>query len=248
MPFPLEIRVKRTLSRKNDPAAQRASEAFAAARTSILERDAYTCQACGFSAPKGMEVHHIDDNHHNNDPANLVTLCPFCHMYFTCGNRGGVFSAELIFMPILHPVAINQICHTVFAMENIIEQEKQNKESKLNEEDMKKIKELKFNMHAIWNTIVIQGKIGLQYYAQKIFPQLAEKNGIDILYNTLLIMPQQVYQKKKDILSPLRLIPKHSEFPKETLKTWANAWLQRYPPSTWDALIQHAQSMLSAHN
>jgi len=26
-----------------------------------------------------MEVRHLDDNHENMDPANLICVCPFCH-------------------------------------------------------------------------------------------------------------------------------------------------------------------------
>lgn len=36
---------------------------------------------CGFVAQekRQMDVHHIDGNRSNNDPLNLMTLCPPCH-------------------------------------------------------------------------------------------------------------------------------------------------------------------------
>ena len=43
----------------------------------INVRDKHTCQICGDW--KYVEVHHKDGNHKNNDPINLITLCPFCH-------------------------------------------------------------------------------------------------------------------------------------------------------------------------
>jgi 5-methylcytosine-specific restriction endonuclease McrA len=37
------------------------------------------CAYCGFGIPEVLETAHIDGNHENNDPKNLVTLCPTCH-------------------------------------------------------------------------------------------------------------------------------------------------------------------------
>ncbi len=41
------------------------------------------CEKCGISNwnnnPISLELHHIDDNHHNNDFSNLQILCPNCH-------------------------------------------------------------------------------------------------------------------------------------------------------------------------
>jgi len=35
------------------------------------------CEECG--QKDHLHVHHVDENHHNNDPSNLKTLCPRCH-------------------------------------------------------------------------------------------------------------------------------------------------------------------------
>lgn len=39
------------------------------------------CEACGFIPihTGQLDVDHIDNNHKNNDPANLQTLCKNCH-------------------------------------------------------------------------------------------------------------------------------------------------------------------------
>lgn len=39
------------------------------------------CEECGFEATekRQMDVHHKDEDRTNNDPSNLVTLCPPCH-------------------------------------------------------------------------------------------------------------------------------------------------------------------------
>lgn len=35
------------------------------------------CQCCGYK--EVLDLHHKDQNHHNNEPYNLVVLCPNCH-------------------------------------------------------------------------------------------------------------------------------------------------------------------------
>jgi hypothetical protein len=36
------------------------------------------CQNCGLV--KKLDVHHMDGNHYNNDPSNLLQVCRHCHM------------------------------------------------------------------------------------------------------------------------------------------------------------------------
>lgn len=40
-----------------------------------------TCSKCGFvpEHPCQLDVDHIDEDHANNDPSNLQTLCSNCH-------------------------------------------------------------------------------------------------------------------------------------------------------------------------
>ncbi len=48
-------------------------------RYRYLKKD--MCEECGFVSehPCQMDVHHIDENHKNNAPENLKTLCANCH-------------------------------------------------------------------------------------------------------------------------------------------------------------------------
>lgn len=40
------------------------------------------CAHCGFGILDVLEVAHLDGNRSNNDPANLVILCPNCHKMY----------------------------------------------------------------------------------------------------------------------------------------------------------------------
>ncbi len=73
--------IKRRLARLDDARSDVADAALKARRPSVLERHRYTCGACGYVAKSAahLDVHHLDDDHHNNDEANLVAACHTCH-------------------------------------------------------------------------------------------------------------------------------------------------------------------------
>ncbi len=50
----------------------------AKARRLILSRDSYACRICKYDGAR-LHIHHIDKKRTNNEPNNLVTLCPDCH-------------------------------------------------------------------------------------------------------------------------------------------------------------------------
>lgn len=44
----------------------------------------HKCAICGYDEDERiLEVHHLDENHGNNDISNLVILCPNCHKKLT---------------------------------------------------------------------------------------------------------------------------------------------------------------------
>ena len=50
-------------------------------RAWALKRDAHKCRVCGRGRTMmvDLHVHHLDWCRKNNDDANLMTLCRFCH-------------------------------------------------------------------------------------------------------------------------------------------------------------------------
>lgn len=76
------LSVKRSIHRNDDPRKEYANEQYKKIHPSILARDKRTCQYCNFRSQKFQEVHHIDDDHSNNEESNLITICPLCHACF----------------------------------------------------------------------------------------------------------------------------------------------------------------------
>lgn len=81
----LVLGVKRRIHRKDDKDAQRADVQFRAQRPGALSRAKYQCIFCGFRSKSLNEVHHLDDNHHNNADENLACVCKWCHPYHHVG-------------------------------------------------------------------------------------------------------------------------------------------------------------------
>ncbi len=123
MPMPGSIQpsigVKRSTWRVHDPHARAADATFTAARGEVLTRDGGKCCACGFhgrvsGGSAGIEVHHVDDNHHNNALVNLASLCWLCHSYFHVGLVGIQRRGRLVAMPEVSPIEFNQLQRIVW--------------------------------------------------------------------------------------------------------------------------------------
>lgn len=91
---PLVLGISSRLYRMNDANATAAAEEFDnELHGQVLRRDKFRCGGCGIvtvagDAPSGhgLEVHHIDFDHHNNEISNLISLCPLCHGILHLGN------------------------------------------------------------------------------------------------------------------------------------------------------------------
>lgn len=53
-------------------------------RKQAFRKYEHKCSVCGWNEDEDiLEVHHIDENHENNDLKNLKILCPICHRKLT---------------------------------------------------------------------------------------------------------------------------------------------------------------------
>ncbi len=84
--------------RGDKPHPEKSNIEFSQIRPVILERDNYTCRYCDFRSKKYQHIHHIDDDHENNNEDNLVTTCPLCHMSQHIGYAGIKGMGTLIYL------------------------------------------------------------------------------------------------------------------------------------------------------
>ena len=117
-PITLSFSVKTATHRRDDPRAEQADKEFAGRRKRAIARDGWRCRACGCpSRPApghpsgGLEVHHLDDDHHNNALANLVTLCPLCHGILHIGWTARHRPGRFIWLPEMGQERLNMLVH-----------------------------------------------------------------------------------------------------------------------------------------
>lgn len=120
---PLILGVKTGRYRKDDAKVTAANTEFADVRQDVLKRDHNTCQYCGVqtqgderSPGGGLEVHHINDDHHDNCGENLVTICPLCHAVFHLGNAArGPFkrALKIVYLPWIRQEDLNILVWTI---------------------------------------------------------------------------------------------------------------------------------------
>ena len=122
--IPLVLSVKAANWRMDDRDSESADQEFKHVRLKALDRDDRTCRFCGFRAPKFQEIHHLNDDHHDNRVDNLVTACPFCHACQHIGLAGKSKKAVLAWIPEIpqdrlhHLVrSIYLVCHWAKGME-----------------------------------------------------------------------------------------------------------------------------------
>lgn len=58
-------------------------------RDKILLRDGHKCMLCNKKRKKGLHIHHINHNGHDNSEDNLITLCIECHGRFNGSSASG---------------------------------------------------------------------------------------------------------------------------------------------------------------
>ena len=77
----LLIGIKRLRFRANDARRQAADNEYRAKRPGVIARSNGRCVYCNYSSKQHNEVHHLDDDHHNNDERNFGIACRACHPY-----------------------------------------------------------------------------------------------------------------------------------------------------------------------
>jgi intracellular multiplication protein IcmJ len=201
------IGVKRGTYRIHDPDADAANAAYVTARHDALQRDRWTCRHCDFasapakSAKPGsyeesgfLEIHHLDNNHANNESSNLATVCPFCHEVHHAGNAGHAERATLIWLPEMRHEDLHRLCHALFAAMKL--------ENKWAEDSS-----------AIY---------GLLAARESKVPE--PLRGLKTLGNALARLDDAHYARRCEALGGLRLLPRKSSFDRHIAFWAEKAW------------------------
>lgn len=118
--------IKRGVARQDDARAEVADAALRARRPAVLARYRHQCAACGYGAKNAahLDVHHLNDNHADNDESNLVAACHVCHPYQHVGEvavradawaEGLGKKSGLAHVPELQPADLNLLLRAVGA-------------------------------------------------------------------------------------------------------------------------------------
>lgn len=193
--------VKRKLWRQDDEHAILKDEKYKSLRDKILLRDNYTCHFCNFRFDEFQEIHHVDDDHGNNDPENLITTCNLCHAVHHLGMtaiRGAGFMA---YIPEMSQTDINGIVRILFM------QLHNNKEKT----------ELVNALHSLYSIFENRGRAVLN--------KVLKSESVDfsqpmILAQFLSSCDESMYENRADILSGLVLVPNRKAFTDRQLERY----------------------------
>lgn len=123
----ITLSVKRKVWRANDENdTEENNEEFKKNRLRALRRDGFTCAFCGFKSHTYMEVHHIDDNHTNNDMENLIAIDKLCHDAHHLGFSAKDNLTTMIYTGGLEQTELNHLFRTLMIAETVFKEEKDN--------------------------------------------------------------------------------------------------------------------------
>lgn len=236
----LTLSAKRLVWRMNDHADE-ADKAFQRVRKGILEAHDYKCLFCGHRSEKHQEVHHLDDNHSNNDPVNLATSCPLCHQVFHIGLAGMQDGADIIYAPEFTQAEINQFALVIWLVSEGNSKELKDPEEALQFDRIQaKAKMVESMMEGRRGTVLLRLRKALKEHSS--FPEeYLDKIKLSHLSplmfaNVLMALDDKTYAQRESLLGGLRLWPKPMRFRKQ-IAHWKTEQDATLPVPTWFRII-----------
>lgn len=177
-------------------------KAFLPVAKKVFQRDAYTCQYCGFQAREYQEVINLDGNYLNNKLSNMATACVFCTqcLFLQAVGLDEMSGGQLIFLPEISQADLNSFCHVLFC--------------------------------AMGNSTGYQDSAQSIYRSFKFRGQMVENkfgsgtSNPNVMGQMIIEYQTRSDSKKEiEILKDLRLLPSNTKF-KVQLDAWAKAALE----------------------
>lgn len=178
-------------------------------RDVVLKKDDYICQGCTWRSERWQEIHHINGDHSDFSIDNLQTLCPLCHQLFHLPTTATTSGGSIIWLPEMTQAQLNLMCIAIFVAMR--------------------------DTRSRWKTP-----------AQTLFHQLESRKALmeeqmgscdpGALAQVLVKMTPEQYEKRSEILGPLRLLPYHTRF-QTAIEHWATVDFKRRPPEMWEEVL-----------
>ena len=189
-------------------AARQSDPKFNDFRDKVFERDAHTCQFCGFQARQFQEVVNLDHNYRNNKQSNLVTACVFCTqcLFLESVGQSDDGGGALIYAPEITQPELDGLCHVLFcAIANATG--------------------YRNDAQAIYRSLKLR--------AQIVEDKMGEGMSNPAMLGKILLERQGGAEQKSEtnILQDLRLLPSRTKF-REQIQTWAAAALEELASGT----------------
>lgn len=169
---------------------------FQRVRKKALDRDNHTCRFCGFRHVKWQEVHHANDDHADNRLENLVTACPFCHMVQHIGLAGRNQEAVLAWIPEIPQDRLHHIVRTALVAQRsatVIGGDARAQSSLV-------------RTYRQASDAAKSAMAALRAREVEAERRLGSSDPLEI-GNAMLLLPDEVYSKRADYLSGIRLLP-----------------------------------------
>lgn len=195
--------VKRKLWRQDDEHSFLKEEKYKEIRNSILSRDDNTCQFCGFKFDEFQEVHHIDDDHGNSNPDNLITSCNLCHAVHHLGMTAIRNAGFIAYIPEMKQTDINGIFRILFMQLHVL--------GKNEKKDI--VKELQ-SFYSIFENR------GAQTLGRLTKSDKVNLSNPMILAQFLSACDDELYQRRCSLLSGFVLIPTRNAFTDSQLDSY----------------------------
>lgn len=237
----LVLGFKQSMARMHDPEGDQKDAEFQRVKNEIINQHRYVCAGCGFRSVGAvtasqvgvpetksgfLEVHHLDNDHGNNSPENLVPLCPFCHQVFHCGFAGHSGRAMIGFLPEISQAHLNLMINACLSMTDIHDAKKKLLKDATGPQVARREAALESTREFADSAsrIIQLFNIGIDRMTDRYGPQ---SKGAKVFANILSGMAQSdpaVYARRKAFLAPFRLIPSPEHF-KDQVKFWShNVW------------------------
>jgi intracellular multiplication protein IcmJ len=213
MSLPLNLSIKRSVFRRDDFSADMSDQEFLKLRPIVLERDNYTCQFCGFKSYKFQEIHHLDDNHSNNDEGNLVTACILCHSACHIGFSGMQKRGVLICIDSSAGITqggLNQLVRALWVAE-----ESTNEDLRVN------------------STVMLSRLFKLSVGARRKFGT----SDLNMLSDFMLSLDDERYSKRDEALKGLYFLPLKTAFTRQ-FSYWISENFKSLNPEDWEMVAK----------